>query len=255
MSDLLCFHVSGSDDPEDDMIVFEPSSISAKRRWANEYGAGDRYIAGISAKRCKGWDKYAPGPVPPLEMIEDGWQFECSGCYTTISSDYIGEPIDDDPDQPDMEPVQEGCAVWCCPSCRDRHKAEQARIKRMKLRAIAVVKAAILSTYPGVVFPDREYSNHAYVARTRGRLLIHQVFVQFEAPGMAHGGCCLRINDEKWRYERVRPEGPPELCNSDSPKKVSQPIQNRVREVRLDCANGDQDVWKAWLAEQTAVAA
>lgn len=113
----LCFHVSGGDDPEMDMVVFARSSIEAKRDWANEHGDGDRYIAGISAKRCKGWDKYAPGPVPALEMIEDGWHFECHGCYRRIDGDLIDGGVDEDDEgrpAPPMQPYEPSPQrIWC----------------------------------------------------------------------------------------------------------------------------------------------
>lgn len=90
----LCFHVSSGNDPEMDMVVFARSSIEAKRDWANEHGDGDRYIAGISAKRCKGWDKYAPGPVPAMAMIDDGWRFECHGCSRSVKYRFPSNVMD-----------------------------------------------------------------------------------------------------------------------------------------------------------------
>jgi len=126
----LCFHVSGGNDPEMDMIVFARSSIEAKRDWANEHGDGDRYIAGISAKRCKGWDKYAPGPVPALEMIDDGWRFECHGCYRRIDMEAIEYGIDDEGGQitPPMQPYEPSPQrIWCSRACYDDDMAERTR--------------------------------------------------------------------------------------------------------------------------------
>jgi len=88
MSDSVkCFVVSAGD-PEDTEIMFARSSIEAKRRWSNTHWNGDE-IAGISAKRAQRWDKYAATGVPALEMIEDGWWFECQGCSTRICDEYI----------------------------------------------------------------------------------------------------------------------------------------------------------------------
>jgi len=250
----LCFHVSGGNDPEMDMVVFARSSIEAKRDWANEHGNGDRYIAGISAKRCKGWDKHAPGPVPALEMIEDGWHFECHGCSRTIDRDRIEWGLDEDDEgnpAPPMQPYEPSPqCIWCSRSCHDDDMAKRKRIATLKRRAIAVVCRKIMRAFPGVTLPEREYSQHAYVNRRDGRLLIHDVRVRFEVPGMKHGGCQYRIDDVKWRDARVEEHGP------DVPgwlplkrRWLQLPISERKRETEVTVANGDLDVWNAWRFE------
>lgn len=244
---MLCYHVSGGD-PEQDMILFCKTSIEAKRRWSNEHGDGDAHIAGISAKRCNGYDQYAPGPVPALVLLGDGWWFWCHGCGCRISDDGIGGPVDEDDDgSPLMAPVEEPHQrIWCHAGCRDRDLAERGRIKRMERRALKVMKAGILKRFPGVSFPTREYSAHVYISRAQGRLLVHQTAIQFEVPGMKHGGCCLRACDEKWRYRWEEVQGP--ILTSEWYRKKLQPhLSARVREVTLSCANGDKSVWEAWI--------
>lgn len=245
---MFCYHVSDGD-PGQHMILFCKTSIEAKRHWANEHGDGE-HIAGISAKRCKGYDQYAPGPVPALVLVDDGWWFECHGCGCTINDDGIGQPIDDEDDNsPLMAPVEEKHqSIWCHAGCRDRDLAERARIKRMQGRALKTMKAAILKRYPGVTFPDREYSAHVFVGRAQGRLLVHQIAIQFEVPGMKYGGCCFRACDEKWRYGRDEIQGP--IQTSEWKRKKLQPhLSSRKRDVTLGCANGDKSLWDEWTSD------
>lgn len=261
---LLCYRVE-DDDPENTMIVFARSSVEAKRRFSNQHWDGDS-ITGISATRCKSWDQYAPGPVPALEMIDDGWYFECHGCYTRISRDNIGEPIwhGETPPGPDaeiMEPVEPRRGeVFCCQSCCDDEMAQRRRTRVMAARAKAIVKSAVLRRWPGVDILNRPGTCdcHIYVNRTDGHLLIHTVAIHFETPGMQHGGCVFRVGDEAWQKARIERQGP--LSRRDwnngygeTPytwPKVRPPLSDRSREATLSVANGDKAVWDAWLAAQ-----
>lgn len=278
---LRCFHVS-DDDPETDMIVFDKHSIGAKRQWANEHGNGPSEISGISARRRPEWDQYAPGPVPALVMIDAGWRFECQGCLRWITSDDIGQPIghdDDDHDMADeygpgvsrgiMEPYEPRPGrIWCTRTCHDEDMAERRRIKRMEVAARRIIGAAVLRRWPGVALVEREGSLDAHVYATRhscGYLLIHSVRVRFQVPGMKHGGCSLHVEDEQWQRGRVEEQGPPlngseyhwrsNFYNPGRPRHPL-PLSARKRDVELFCANGDRDVWNAWLdAQREEVAA
>lgn len=249
---LLCFHVDGNDDPEDQMVVFARTSIEAKRWWANEHGDGERFITGISAKRCKGWDKFAPGPVPALEMIESGWWFECHGCGRQINQERIDYGLDEsdegeacDPMQP-YEPSPQH--IWCSRACHDKDMAERQRIATMKRRALAVVGRAVQRAYPGVTLPEREYSRYVYVNRSNGVLLIHDVRIQFEVPGMKHGGGCWSVTDEPWRNGKVEAQGPVQPWYWQ--RKIMQPLSlsARTRQVTATIVKGDIEAWERWRA-------
>jgi len=238
---LKCFIVEGSDDPEDTMIVFVHSHIAAKRRWANEHGDGDRYIAGISAKRAKGWDKYSPGPVPPLEMIEDGWWFECSGCGTKVSRDEIGEPIGyDDAESEDaakllpiMAPVEHGHhSVYCHQGCMDHELAFQARQKHYSARIYAWLERRILRRFPDaeIIRGGGMFKRNIHITRNKfGRLYVTQAYVSFGWPTSKIGPATFRIDQDE--------------------------MGRRIpRNAFFACCNGDREAFEAWAAEQLAVA-
>ncbi len=258
MTNLLCFLVEGNNDPEDNEIYFAKSSIEAKRWWADEHGDGPKYIAGISAKRQPQWDHHAPGPVPRLDLVDDGWWVECTGCYVRISEEDIGERIgydDDDwdmvreygPDisRPIMRPVEHRIgAAYCCQQCYDEDMSERRRIKRMKAAAIRVATARLTAQHPGVTALNRPGQNdrHVYVTRDwrTGRLLIHDVRVDCTFPGMTHNAS-IHMSDEKWRHARTPDYAPQRKSNS-------LPMSEREREWSFWVARGDFDAWRAFQA-------
>jgi len=75
-------------------LYFAESHNQAKCHAANE--AGIEYVEVTSCRRKPEYDQYSPGPVPTKVLIEDGWWFECYGCYRTVSSN---EMYDDDADK------------------------------------------------------------------------------------------------------------------------------------------------------------
>lgn len=274
MCDLKCFLVEGSNDPEDTEIIFAKSSIEAKRRWSNEHGDGDRFITGISAKRKPHWDKHAPGPVPSLELIDEGWWMECHGCGVRIDSDAIGtsDPYTDgygyeewaldreygpDLTLPVCEPYEpEPGMIFCTRACHDREMAERRRIKRMQAKAVEIVRAEVLRRFPGVEIEIDKSSYpgwHVYATRDSscGYLLVHDVRVGFKCPGMQYGAT-LTVRDEKWRQSYVvgdRPWQPRDGYNLKT-RSNRAPLAQRKREVELWVASGDMDTWNAWRKAQ-----
>jgi hypothetical protein len=269
MADLKCFFVEGNNDPEDSEIIFAKSSIEAKRWWANEYGDGDRCIAGISAKRRPEWDEHAPGPVPSLELLDAGWWMECHGCGVRIDQDAIGtsEPYTDgytyedfaldreygpDLTLPICQPVEpKPGVIYCNDACHARHDAERKRIKRMEAKALAIVRAHVLRRFPGVTIDESDRSgSHVYVNRDRcGALLIVDVRVGFKCPGMKYGAT-FAVRDEKWRHSHVidgRPWEPSDGYHTRT-KRNRAPLSQRKRDVELWVANGDKETWEAWHA-------
>ncbi len=264
---LKCFKVEGEGcDAEDIQITFAKSSIEAKRRWSNEHWDGET-ISGISAQRQPHWDQHAPGPVPALELIDAGWYFECHGCRTQISNNYIGTTersgFDEDefaldseygPDLtiPKMQPVElKHQRVFCTQACCDRHELERSRIKRMTSRALKVMQAAILRRFPtGVTFHDKDagyWSPHVSVSRgNHGYLLINAVNVTFLGPGLKHGAS-LRSNDDKWRYARVKTD---RWSRSYGDYRLRPlPLSERTRDTGYSVAGGDREVFEAWAAK------
>lgn len=65
------------------VVVFETNNAAARRNGASELGTEWESID--RCRRAPGYDEYAPGPVPPLVLIEDGWWFNCVHCSKTVS--------------------------------------------------------------------------------------------------------------------------------------------------------------------------
>lgn len=273
MCDLKCFLVEGSNDPEDTEIIFAKSSIEAKRRWSNEHGDGDRFITGISAKRKTHWDQHAPGPVPSLELIDEGWWMECHGCGVKLDSDVIGtsDPYTDgygpadwaldreygpDLTLPVCEPYEpKPSMIFCNRTCHDREMAERRRIKRLQAKALDLVRAEVLRRFPGVQIETDQTLRRCHVYATRdsscGYLLIQDVRVGFQCPGMKYGAT-LVVRDEKWRQSYVVNGRPWESRDGYYAQTRSNraPLAQRKREVELWVANGDMDTWNAWRKAQ-----
>lgn len=79
---LHAFLCMSHNDPETSEIIFAKSNVEARRRHTTEQGAD---FSDASVTRQKHFDKYAPGPVPPKALIEDGWFFDCWACGRKIS--------------------------------------------------------------------------------------------------------------------------------------------------------------------------
>jgi hypothetical protein len=260
---MKCFQVDGEGcDAEDIMIIFAKTAIEAKRRWSNEHWDGET-IAGVSAKRKPEWDCHAPRPVPALELIDAGWWFECHGCGTQISNEYIGTTdrsgFDEDeweldreygPDLtiPLMAPVElPHQRVYCTQACCDADLLEKSRIKRMMARATKVMQAAILRRFPtGVEFHGEGsgyWAPHVHVARSHGYLLIHQIVVTFIGPGMKYGAS-LRCDDEKWRYARIKTDR--WSRRHGGYRSLRLPLSARTRDTGYTVAGGDKEIFEAW---------
>ncbi|MNV69920.1 hypothetical protein D3C71_1628540 [compost metagenome] len=125
-------------------MVFATSSIAARRIGANELNTEFEYIE--SCRRMPWADQYADsGKVPPLELIADGWRFECGHCYELVGED--SEHYDEESDEYiPHEPVAEGQCIYCSPACRDAEMKERAERKAKKESA----KQTAEQQYPGV---------------------------------------------------------------------------------------------------------
>lgn len=114
------------------VIRFATSNAAARREGADELGT-DWY--GIeSCQRKPEFDQYAPGPVPPLALIEHGWWFECVWCGRQVSND-MDEEDDEGMPLPDGPAVAIGQSVFCC--------AEHAAQQMARWRGNAAAKNAL----------------------------------------------------------------------------------------------------------------
>lgn len=113
-------------------LYFAETANQAKCHAANEEGID--YIEVTSCHRKPEFDQYAPGPVPPKVLIEDGWWFECFGCYRRVDGD---EAYDYDEDKELDGPVYRGNAVFCSTECQQSHDIKRAKEKRLDEQDIA----------------------------------------------------------------------------------------------------------------------
>lgn len=108
-------------------VVFATNSATARREGANELNADWSDIE--SCRRAPHFDRYAPGPVPPMTLIEHGWWFECQHCGRRVSDGMTEELEDDGLDPADFVPRPAGShGVFCSESCECAdYMAQQGR--------------------------------------------------------------------------------------------------------------------------------
>lgn len=70
-------------------IVFETSNVAARRIGANEIGCDFNEVEHCLRKPV--FDQYAPGPVPNLALLQNGWNFECAYCGQHASDGHAHE--------------------------------------------------------------------------------------------------------------------------------------------------------------------
>lgn len=73
----------GTNDPEDARNIFAPSHARAMREFLSQSLNGNS----PEVSRKPSYDEYAPGPVPAMTLLEEGWYYECSGCSRRIAFD------------------------------------------------------------------------------------------------------------------------------------------------------------------------
>lgn len=197
-------------------FVFARSSAEARRLGSSQFGSGD-WDWGL-ARRAQWADKYAPGPVPKLAMVDAGWWFECHGCGIEIR-DEMRDPETDD--ALDLTPVEYGSAIYCSEDCRTKHLEEQRQRRLEEAVAIADLSARVAAIVPGIEIvnePESMYP-HAYVVKSNGQWACQQCVVSFRFPG-------CKIGPGRYRYDKVGAEPQVTICA------------------------GDREAWDAWRASQ-----
>lgn len=133
MSTLKAYEVSEPDEGHC-AIRFATNNATARREGAAELDIDWEGVE--SCTRKPEFDQYAPGPVPPLVLIEHGWWFECGyhGCVGRVDAD--NEQEDEEGElRPHESPVAIGQSVFCCAEHAGRqlawqrgHKAAEAAL-------------------------------------------------------------------------------------------------------------------------------
>lgn len=211
MPDLKAYSVQGEENGE---IVFAKHAVVARRQGANIL---DEDFGSVSCTRAPWADEYAPGPVPSLVMIDNGWRFECQGCGRTIDSDLEWYP--DDPKEPvqTMAPVENEHGLFCTQACCDAYLTDRACRKACEEAAIATLSEKLVRKFPGITIGGERM--HAYSIHKDGLYVAKQCIVPFTFPGCKFG--CAH-----YRYDEV----------------------DEVPYVTV-CA-GDIPAWKAWNESQ-----
>lgn len=121
------------------VIRFATNNATARREGANELDIDWESVE--SCQRKPHFDHYAPGPVPPLVLIDFGWWFECHHCGRQVDN-YMSERLEDDGlDPADFTPVASGHAVYCSEACQAKHGAEQRANKAAQAALIELFEA------------------------------------------------------------------------------------------------------------------
>jgi hypothetical protein len=168
------------------VIRFADNNATARREGAQELDCDWTDIE--SCQRQPELDQYAPGPVPPLVLIEAGWWFECTWCGRRVEREMDEEDEDGLP-LPGGPPVVIGQSVFCCAE----HAARQLAHWRGNAAARAALCELVYTRWPQAqvlrahVYGDRlDYQDPA-----QGGWLTS---VEFTLPGLAravayHWGC------------------------------------------------------------------
>lgn len=177
-------------DEERAEIVFAASRDDA---YHSEIGGAGEY--GVQVSRSEWADSYAPGPVPKMAMLENGWWLECHGCECRIDSDLLAEVYDDDGNELEprpLSPVERGSAIFCTAECMGSHDESRRQMKAREAQSLEYMRALTLSKMPGATLTGRD---HVYVNHNKaGDLECFQVHVGFTFPG-------CKIGDAQYNYE------------------------------------------------------
>ncbi|MBI0530323.1 hypothetical protein [Sphingomonas sp. TX0522] len=163
-------------------IVFAKHSVVARREGACQFGDGDFHS--VTCSRTPWADRYAEaGDVPIGEMIDMGWHFECGSCGSRIDSDYLQERgwLSED-----VIGTQH-TTPYCHAVCEARYGLARAEVQRLERRWIRRFRAIVRRRFPDAVLVPGEGLGggaRAYAGHSGGRLVIQDVDVRFEFPGM-----------------------------------------------------------------------
>lgn len=132
-------------------IVFASNSATARREGAGECNCEWEEVD--HCRRKPELDQFAPGPVPPLALIDAGWWYECAHCSCRIDKEMYDVLEDPHFDSNGVQPVERGRLLYCSKSCaaiasaakRGRKAAESALVELVetKFPGSAVISANV----------------------------------------------------------------------------------------------------------------
>lgn len=158
-------------------IVFHHHGLAARRLGASELGCEEE---SVECKRAPEYDQYAEkGSIPKKILLENGWWFECDGCYTVIQLEQVDV---DAKETPLEELVVVGDFLYCNPSCRElRVKEISDQNDRFEQFKVSVLKER----------PDLEFTEFdgAWPSIT--------MTAKFSFPGSQFGGGTIRSDKGK----------------------------------------------------------
>lgn len=199
-------------------IVF--ARFNAEARRIGCWAVCDTDWESVTCRRAPWADRYAPGPVPKLAMIENGWWIECDGCCTRIDLDL------EDEDGKQLDPVEPQIGhMYCTPLCEQRAVRDKFTRSVREAIAIADLTNRLLARLPDAVLVNDSDSlfkrPYAYVNWRDDQWVTEACAIPFTYPGAKHGTASIRYN-----------------------KLGENPY--------LEAPYGDHEAFTAWLAEQMA---
>lgn len=192
-------------------IVFATNGATARRLGAGELSVSFEEVE--FCRRMPAVDQYAPGPVPPLALIDLGWWFECYGCGRIVNDD-----VTDDQGRP-LTPVADGQEVYCCAGCRAKNRAATVRRCKVEADTIDAMVGMVLARYPNATITGQ----HVHAVDRDGWAEVKQASIAFTFPGSRYGSAEICYDITKGRH-----------CDT-----------HILYDLRV--AHGDLAAWEAWL--------
>lgn len=261
--EVQAFFCMCDDDPETSEIVFATTNVAARRRYASSQGC-DFSEAKVTRKKI--FDQFAPGPVPPQALLEDGWYMDCSGCGRTLNygdDDMWAEGDDVDA----MKEIAEHNA---------KIDAELAEFDAVQLARQASEEARSMEASSIVARRSSQYDSPAYhrsmIAGRKCEPLIDPKALRFVGDqAFCHIGCqqahyayIAKVNVQHEAAEKLAASKFPE--GSDFLSRRYPYLEPRVEFVveglqhavhwdpkepgSLRVTNADKDAWLAMLAQR-----
>lgn len=172
---LLAWTARTGDDANEDaaMIIFAVTVQGASETAAEQVGVDD---LALTIERTPWADKYAPGPIPKVDMIDQGWLFECAQCGVELSAASV--------DEKDYEPVERNNDIWCDIACRDQYDVDQDMFRRIRAFTIDYLELDLLRVCPGAaVIKKGDHAPSVHVIKENGGYKVESARIWFDFPG------------------------------------------------------------------------
>lgn len=101
--------------------------------------------------RAPQFDQWAPGPVPAVALLAEGWRLECTYCTHHVSGDGCwgcedeGRYLD-----PNQTPCAKGANAFCDPECEARFEEQRARYRENVAEARVRARIKFEELFPGI---------------------------------------------------------------------------------------------------------